>query len=96
MIYFATLSVSSDYVASNELETMWKEAVLACFKVLSNNSPAGTDENHEEPQLRWSVPWLKIKSGTSNSHVRNVQVCTRVSEEHVTPIFMLERVLLAT
>jgi hypothetical protein len=29
---------------NDELDRMWKEAVVACFK------PEGTEENHEEPQ----------------------------------------------
>jgi hypothetical protein len=31
---------------NDELEKMWKEAVVAYFKVLSQNSPEGTEENH--------------------------------------------------
>jgi hypothetical protein len=29
----------------DELERMWKEAVMAYFKVLSRNSPGGTELN---------------------------------------------------
>jgi hypothetical protein len=33
----------------DELERIWKEAVLALFKVLSRHLSGGTEENHEEP-----------------------------------------------
>jgi hypothetical protein len=35
---------------SNELERMWKEAVVAYFKVLSLHFPGGNEENLEKPQ----------------------------------------------
>jgi hypothetical protein len=31
---------------NNEFETIWKEIAMACFNVLSNNLPGGTDKNH--------------------------------------------------
>jgi hypothetical protein len=34
----------------NELGGMWKEVVMAEFKVLFRHFPGGTDENHEKPQ----------------------------------------------
>jgi hypothetical protein len=34
----------------NELESMWKEAVMAEFKVLYQNLPGVTKENHKNPQ----------------------------------------------
>jgi hypothetical protein len=47
----------SDYIASNkrmivnnELERMWKETVVAQFKVLSRHLPGGTEGNHEKTQ----------------------------------------------
>jgi hypothetical protein len=53
LVYLTTLSVS-EYMASNErlivnneLEMMWKEAVVAFFKLLSWNLPGGTEVNHE-------------------------------------------------
>jgi hypothetical protein len=36
---------------TDELETMWKEAVMAYIKVLSWNSHGGPEENHKKP---WS------------------------------------------
>jgi hypothetical protein len=38
------------YVNDDELETSWQEAIVACFKVLSRHSPAGTEEKHEKPK----------------------------------------------
>jgi hypothetical protein len=32
---------------NNELERMWKEAVISKFKVLSLHLPGGTKENHK-------------------------------------------------
>jgi hypothetical protein len=34
----------------NKLERIWKEAVVANFKVLLRNFGEGTEEKHEEPQ----------------------------------------------
>jgi hypothetical protein len=35
----------------DEFERMWKEAVVASFKVLFQHLPVGTDENQDKPQL---------------------------------------------
>jgi hypothetical protein len=35
---------------NDELETIWKEAVVAKCKVPSQHLNIGTEENHEEPQ----------------------------------------------
>jgi hypothetical protein len=34
----------------NELEIMWKETFMACFKVVSYHLPEGTEEKHKNPQ----------------------------------------------
>jgi hypothetical protein len=34
---------------NDELERMWKEAVVAKFKILSRYFSGGTEENHEHP-----------------------------------------------
>jgi hypothetical protein len=34
---------------NNELERMWKEEVVAQFKVLYQNLSGGTEENHQKP-----------------------------------------------
>jgi hypothetical protein len=44
---------------NNELESMWKEAVIAQFNVLSRNLSGGTGEYHEnlsqDSQLRGEI-----------------------------------------
>jgi hypothetical protein len=35
---------------NNELERMWKEAVMVYFEALSRHLPGGTEENHENDQ----------------------------------------------
>jgi hypothetical protein len=39
-------------IKENELERIWKEAVMACFKLLSWHMPGGTTENHETTSIR--------------------------------------------
>jgi hypothetical protein len=43
------VSIASN-VVNNELECMWKEAVVAHFKSLSCFLPEWAEENHENPQ----------------------------------------------
>jgi hypothetical protein len=38
------------WLMSNELERVWKEAVMARFKILSQHLPGETEENQEKPQ----------------------------------------------
>jgi hypothetical protein len=35
------------------LERVWKDEVMVYFKVLSQNFPGGSDENHDKPQSSW-------------------------------------------
>lgn len=35
---------------NDELDRMWKEVVVICFKTLSQLLPAGTEENYEKLQ----------------------------------------------
>jgi hypothetical protein len=35
---------------NDELETIWKEMVVAYFKALSRNSPGRTEEEHESSE----------------------------------------------
>jgi hypothetical protein len=37
-------------IMNNELGRMWKEAAVAYYEALSQNSPGGTEENHEKSQ----------------------------------------------
>jgi hypothetical protein len=39
----------------NELEGMWKEAVVALLKVLFRHLPGGTEENYDKPQAWYRV-----------------------------------------
>jgi hypothetical protein len=36
------------WLMNDELEKMWEKNVVACLKVLSQNSPEGTEENQEK------------------------------------------------
>jgi hypothetical protein len=36
---------------TDELEGIWKEVVVANFKVLSHYLPCGTEENHNTPSV---------------------------------------------
>jgi hypothetical protein len=40
---------------NGELERLWKEAVMAYFKILFWDLPAGTEENHKKPQDYWPL-----------------------------------------
>jgi hypothetical protein len=37
-------------IVNNELERIWKEAIVAQFKALSRNLLGRIEEGHEEPQ----------------------------------------------
>jgi hypothetical protein len=39
---------------NNELERVWKEVVVAKFKILFQHLPGGTEENHEKLKDSWS------------------------------------------
>jgi hypothetical protein len=54
VVHLPALFISLVYVAWNkrgivELQRMWREAVVALFKVISQNFPGGTEESHENP-----------------------------------------------
>jgi hypothetical protein len=51
-------------MAVNELERMWKEAVMVKFKVLYQHLPGGTEEN-QEPQSAQPVSGPRFEPGTS-------------------------------
>jgi hypothetical protein len=50
---------------NDELEKIWKEAVMAYFKVLSWHSPGGTEENHDKPQSEQPDSGPRFEPGTS-------------------------------
>jgi hypothetical protein len=49
---------------NNELERIWKEAVIACFKVLSMHLPGGTERKHKKPQSEELVSQPRYEEGT--------------------------------
>jgi hypothetical protein len=57
-------------ISNNELERIWKEAVVALFKVLSQALPGGTKENHRNLRIV-SVP-AEIQMDTSHIQVRSI------------------------
>jgi hypothetical protein len=50
---------------SDELERIWKEVVVAYFKVLSWHLPGGTEKNHKKTSVRIAGLWAKISMRTS-------------------------------
>lgn len=56
---------------NEELESIWKETILANFKVLHRYSSEGTEENHETPQesryLYGILTYRLKKANTSQS-----------------------------
>jgi hypothetical protein len=51
---------------NDEVETMWKEAVVAYFKILCRNLPEGTEENYDSRCSSWDSnhvpPEFKFRS----------------------------------
>jgi hypothetical protein len=47
---------------NDELERMWKEAVMSCFKELSHYLPGGTEDIHGLPHNVRFLDW-DLKSG---------------------------------
>jgi hypothetical protein len=82
--YLAMLSVAHtilcwmpEWLMNDELERMWKEAVVVYFKVLCRNSPGWTAANHENlsgllvPQSRFKLGTPRIK-GQMCYHLRHL------------------------
>jgi hypothetical protein len=42
-------------IVNNEFERMWKETVLALYKILSQHLPGVAEEDHETHSLGFSV-----------------------------------------
>ena len=52
----------------NELERMWREAVLVWFKVLSRHSFLGTEKNYEKKAIRYSLRQDRYKNIIQKRH----------------------------
>jgi hypothetical protein len=50
-------------IMNGDLERMWKEEVMAYFKVSSWHLPGGTEEYHKKPQFGQLVFWPNYKWG---------------------------------
>jgi hypothetical protein len=54
-------------VVNNKLKSVWEEVVMTCFKIISQNLPGGTEENHktsEQLAFRlWFKHWTQSRSG---------------------------------
>jgi hypothetical protein len=44
-------------IMNNNLEMLWKEAVMAYFKILYSHMPPATKENHENPHKGQQMSW---------------------------------------
>jgi hypothetical protein len=54
---------------NNEMERMWKEVVLAKFKLSLPILTEKTEESHEKPHSRQLVFWPLFEVGTSRIQV---------------------------
>jgi hypothetical protein len=45
---------------NNELERIWKEAVMSYLKVLSDHLPGGTEETHKRASVRTVILGVTI------------------------------------
>jgi hypothetical protein len=60
------------------LERIWKEAVMALFKVLSWQLPRWTEESHENFQSVQSVSGPRFETGTSQIQSRSANFSAAV------------------
>jgi hypothetical protein len=64
---------------NNESKRMWKEAVLALFKELSQHLPGGTEENHKKlSQDSQSLDRLEPRTSQIRSRSANHLILTSV------------------
>jgi hypothetical protein len=49
-------------IVNNELESVWKEAVMAYFKILYHYLHGWTEESHEKPPARIVDLWAQIRT----------------------------------
>jgi hypothetical protein len=46
--YIGYIALDHRIIVNNKLERMWKEKFVIYFKILTQNLPAGTKENHKK------------------------------------------------
>jgi hypothetical protein len=73
-------------LVNNELEVMWKEAVMVQFEIPSRHFSGDTDENCRNPQSESPVSGLKPECGTSEYETemrptRPWHSATRITEQ---------------
>jgi hypothetical protein len=56
------------------MKNLWKEVILAYFKVLSWHSPAETEENHKKSQSGQQASQPRFKTGNSQIQVTSITV----------------------
>jgi hypothetical protein len=49
-----------------ELESVWKEAIVAYFEILSSHLPGVIEGNHDNPHSRYPVSGPRFEAGISN------------------------------
>jgi hypothetical protein len=60
VVYVPPLANNLEWLMKDELETMWMEAAVVYFKLVSRYSPVQTEENHENPQFGRSASLLRF------------------------------------
>lgn len=72
MDYVATLLNCVDYktvrrILNDKVRGVCREAVVACFKVLSQILSGGTEADQEKPSVRIIISWPSFKPGASRT-----------------------------
>jgi hypothetical protein len=74
---FIQLRVKKWFI-NNELESMWKEAIVSQIRVLSWHLCGGTEGNHENLQSRSLVSGLKFQFWVSRISSKNANSTERM------------------
>jgi hypothetical protein len=56
----------------DELDRIWKKAVVAYFKAVFQHCPRGTEKRREKPLSRKLESWPRFEPSTSGIRVRNI------------------------
>jgi hypothetical protein len=74
------------WLKDNELERMWKEAVVAFLKVLSRHLPGGTEENDENLSQNCRSPGRDLSPGPPEyeAGVLTTRFVTRMQDKNQT------------